>query len=147
MYTAFDTAMAIGVVGVLGTCVGGFIWVIKFMFGKLVPAIDALTEASENTTKSSNANVRATQAATAYLKLRNGRDAEFQKENVTAIRAIPQQIIDSATITAKILAEEVHARAVAVEKVKTDLEETAASPPNQAVKTQTVETQIVNGNH
>src|ERR1039458_6738853 len=116
------TVLAVAVVGVLASCVGGLIWVIKTMFNQIIPLIENGNKTLIKVDASQKANIRATKANTIYLHERNGRDAEFQKENIEAIRAVPQQIIESAKITAKILARETHLAAVAVKKVKTDLE-------------------------
>jgi predicted PurR-regulated permease PerM len=116
------TVLAVAVVGVLASCVGGLIWVIKTMFNQIIPLIENGNKTLIKVDASQKANIRATKANTIYLRERNGRDAEFQKENIEAIRAVPQQIIESAKITAKILARETHLAAVAVKKVKTDLE-------------------------
>src|ERR1039458_2443123 len=116
------TVLAIAVVGVLATCVGALVWVIKFLFQKLLPAFDQQTKVTGRLVTATAANTKATRNADTYLRSRNGRDAEFQKENLKALRAVPKQIIESARITAKILATETHAASVAVKKVKTDLE-------------------------
>lgn len=107
--------MDIAIIGVLGTCVGGLIWVIKKMFNDIVPAINSLTKAT-------TANTKATKSADAYLKARNGRDSTMHKELIESIKEIPLQIIKTANITAKTLVR---------------------TPITQKVDTQQVETQVV----
>lgn len=110
-----DAAIAIAVIGVLGTCVGGLIWVIKEMFNEIIPTINGLTKATQG-------NTRATKAADDYLRARNGRDNAMHKELILAVQAIPEQIIETANITAKALSE---------------------APVNQQVDKQTVKTQVI----
>jgi hypothetical protein len=116
------TVLAVAIVGVLATCVGGLIWVIKTMFRQIIPLIENGNKIIAKVDVSTRANTKATKAADAYLRQRNGRDVEFQKANIAAIQAVPDQIIASAKITAKILAKDTHNAAAAVKKVKTDLE-------------------------
>lgn len=110
-----SSTITIAVVGVLATCVGGLLWVIKFMFTKMVPSIDGLTKATDNNTK-------ATASADRYLKDRNGRDAIMHKELIKAVGEIPKQIIATAEITSKTLKK---------------------APLKQTVKKQEVEVQTV----
>lgn len=89
--TTLDPYIVTGVVAVLGTAVGALIWVIKFMFNKLVPMIEGLTT-------STSANTKATKAADTYLRERNGRDNEVHKEVIKSIKEIVptmQRIADS----------------------------------------------------
>lgn len=82
-------------VAVLGTCVAGFIWVIKKMFNDIIPALSSLTKATA-------ANTRATKTADKYLRDRNGRDATSHKELMRAVEAIPtkmQKIADTQATT------------------------------------------------
>lgn len=78
-----DSAVTIAVVGVLATCVGGLLWIIKFMFMKIVPSIDGLTKATA-------ANTAATKSADKYLRERNGRDNEAHTETLLAIQEVPK---------------------------------------------------------
>lgn len=94
-----QNAVTLAVIGILATCVGGLLWIIKFMFTKLLPAIDGLTKATVS-------NTRAASASTRYLKKRNGRDGEMHKELIKAVGAIPEQIVATANVTAKQLKSE-----------------------------------------
>lgn len=111
---SLDATVAIAVVGVLGTCVGGLIWVIKKMFNQIIPAIDSLTKATQG-------NTRATKSADTYLRERNGRDASMHKELIQAVQAIPEQIIETANITAKALADTPITQKVDKQEVKTQV--------------------------
>lgn len=90
-----NSAVTIAIVGILATCVGGLLWIIKFMFNKMTPLLEGLT-------KSTDANTSATKTADKYLRDRNGRDAESHKESIKAIEAIPlkmQAIADKQAAT------------------------------------------------
>lgn len=113
MNTAPDY-VTIAVVGVLATCVGGLLWIIKFMFNKTVPIVDKLAMATA-------ANTRATKSADKYLRDRNGRDSERHQELLTGIHAIVQKLEDTEIIrvensdkVAKILATNTQKAADAV---------------------------------
>lgn len=124
------TVFAIAVVGVLGTCVGGLIWVIKHLFNNIIPALSGIT-------KSTDSNTRATKAADKYLRQRNGRDSEiaaalikttekYHIQLMGAIAEIPKTNTELAKATAKTLVD---------------------TPAGQAIKTQNVDTQIISGKH
>jgi len=90
-----NEAVMIAALGIVASCVAGLLWVIKFMFNKMIPAIDKLSDTTV-------ANTRATQSADRYLRERNGRDSEFHKSTLKAIKAIPtkmQIIADNQAIT------------------------------------------------
>lgn len=93
-----EATVIITALGIVASCVAGLIWVIKNLFEKILPTLDQLT-------KSTIANTDATKSADSYLKVRNGRDSEMHKELIKSINAIPEQIIKTATVTAKTLKE------------------------------------------
>lgn len=97
------TVLAIAVVGVLATCVGALVWVIKFLFQKLLPAFEQQTKVTRRLVTATAANTKATRAADTYLRDRNGRDNEFQKHNLEAIDAIPAKMQAIADRQAKAL--------------------------------------------
>lgn len=74
-----ETTLAI--VAILATCVGALVWVIKFMFTKIVPLLESLTTAVEK-------NTLATEKADQYLKKRNGRDNEMHQQVLLDLRSI-----------------------------------------------------------
>lgn len=86
-----NDAGLLAALGIVSACVGGLIWVIKTMFSKIIPALEALTNATRQ-------NTSATKAADRYLKQRNGRDIEKHAELLEATQAIPttmQRIADA----------------------------------------------------
>lgn len=117
-----NATTTIAIVGVLATCVGGLLWIIKFLFNQLLPRLDVGNVILEKLTVATQENTTATKNADKYLQERNGRDNEMHAEMIKAINAIPEQIIKTATVTAKVL---------------------AATPVEQHIGTQKVETQVV----
>ncbi len=114
--TSFDPYIITGVVGILATCVGGLLWIIKFMFQRLVPLI-------EEGNKATQANTRATKSADTYLRGRNGRDAEFHDELIKEIQTMPDKITQEI--------KEQHVSAQVVEKAivkKADIKDGTVSP-------------------
>ena len=88
---ADDSAVTLAVVAILASCVGGLLWIIKFMFGQLIPMIEKLNQ-------STLANTEATKNADKYLRDRNGRDGENHEQLIKATEAIAtkmQSIADS----------------------------------------------------
>lgn len=110
-----ESSVTLGILGVLGTCVAGLIWVMKYVFGTLKPLL-------EETLKATQANTKATNHADQYLRERNGRDNAMHKQLLEATQAIPS--------TLKGIADE-QARAI-VKAVKV-----------QNVQEQTVHSQII----
>lgn len=96
--TVANDSITLAVVAILATCVGGLLWIIKFMFGKLVPIIEDLQ-------KVTLANTKATKSADDYLRQRNGRDNEHHQETMKVIQAIPDKMQKIADIQAKTLEE------------------------------------------
>lgn len=89
-----NSTVLLAALGIVSACVAGLLWVIKFMFKELLPTIQGLEHATK-------ANTSATKSADKYLKERNGRDTKIHTELVTAIKEIPAQIVETASITAK----------------------------------------------
>jgi len=98
MNSSTDPYVFTAVIGVLSLAVGALIWVIKFMFTKLLPTIEGLTTATR-------ANTSATKSADTYLRQRNGRDIEKHEELLKATEAIPQKMQKIADTQAKTLIE------------------------------------------
>lgn len=120
-----DGTAVIAIVTVLGSAVAGLIWVIQFLFSKLLPAIEDLQGMVANGNELTKANTSATKSADRYLRGRNGRDAKQHAELVKATQAIP--------ITMRKIADE---QADALKKALTDL-------PAQHVGAQNVDKQTV----
>jgi hypothetical protein len=86
-----NEAVMLSALGIVASCVAGLLWVIKFMFNKLVPLI-------ESGNKLIKQNTYTTKNADKYLKERNGRDTEKHAELLKATKAIPntmQEIADA----------------------------------------------------
>lgn len=71
----------LAIIGLLATTVGALIWVIKYMFDKLLPVIESLKEAVDNNAKQTKENKE-------YLEHRNGRDSKIWKETFEAIKEL-----------------------------------------------------------
>jgi hypothetical protein len=76
-----NSAVTIAVVGVLATCVGGLLWVIKFMFTKLLPIIEKGAKSTETLIEATNRNTK---------EVKN--NAAAHKQLVKAIDKIPEHI-------------------------------------------------------
>lgn len=80
-----NSAVTLAVVGVLATCVGGLLFVIKFMFNRLLPMIEKSNALTET-------NTRVTKDADQYLRERNGRDAEIHGRLIKELKDLPNKI-------------------------------------------------------
>lgn len=76
-----DKEIVLAIVAILATCVGGLIWVIKYLFQKILPVIEQLVKATDK-------NTETTKHADEYLRERNGRDSKMHKEVLDGMRAI-----------------------------------------------------------
>lgn len=84
--------------GIVSSCVLLLGWIIKFMFMKLLPAMENNNKLTEEGNKLTKANTKATTTADIYLRERNGRDNEHHEATLKAIKKIPtvlQEIADS----------------------------------------------------
>lgn len=129
---ASDTAVTIAVVGILGTTVGALIWIIKYLFNKIVPLMENANTNIQTNNRLTKSLERTTKRADEYLRQRNGHDAEVAQqlilttkqahlEVIRAIAEIPAQIKKSADTTAQALHD----------------------APIQNVEKQTVQTQVI----
>lgn len=103
-----EASVILAIVAVLATLVGSLVWVLKFVFEKLLPRIDEGNKIIEKNSHlveklgvSTTQNTAATKSADEYLRQRNGRDNEMHAELIKAVQEIPAQIIKTATVTAK----------------------------------------------
>jgi hypothetical protein len=78
--------------GIVSVCVGVLVWVIKFMFEKILPALENNNKLTAQTIELTKANTKATKSADEYLRQRNGRDNEHHKAALEAINAIPKTL-------------------------------------------------------
>lgn len=106
-----NEAVLLSALGIVGACFAGLIWVIKFQFEKIIPALDGLKNATDN-------NTEATKSADTYLRERNGRDAKMHVELIASIKEIPKQIIDTADKTAHALMDTPISQHVEKQEVK-----------------------------
>lgn len=115
-----NDAGLLAALGIVSACVAGLIWVIKFMFSKLMPMIEKSNILAEQGIKVGEANTSATKAADSYLRERNGRDAEHHRATLKAINAIPSTLkkIANAQEKAIIKAVKVERQSVTEQKVE-----------------------------
>jgi hypothetical protein len=92
-------AVTLAALGILSTCVLGLIWIIKFMFTRLLPVIEAGSTATAKLTEVTKKNTLQIKAADEYLRHRNGRDNEMHTELIKAVREIPAQIITTGALS------------------------------------------------
>lgn len=81
--------------GIVSVSVGALVWIIKYLFTEIKPALVSLVEVTTT-------NTAATKSADIYLRERNGRDNEFHSEVMVALQDIPVQ----ANVQAKTVARE-----------------------------------------
>ena len=83
-----ESTVLLAALGIVATCVGVLVWLIKFMFERIIPAIDGFKEITDATLRATIANTEATKSADTYLRERNGRDNIFHKEVMDELREI-----------------------------------------------------------
>ena len=114
MNGTYDPYLLGGVVSILGLTVGALIWVIKFMFNKLIPRLDKGNEAIGKLVVATNKNMGVIKSADTYLRDRNGRDATTAQllvdttisthhETIKAIKSLQDSMSKTAVTTAKTL--------------------------------------------
>jgi hypothetical protein len=124
-----------GVVAILASCVAGLLWIIKFLFTRLIPRLDKGNEVMEGLVEATKLNTRAVKSADDSRRIVRTRDTKIAEQlikttkeshdtMIKAVQDIPTQIIKSAALTAKAIHE---------------------TPPSQKIDKQEVNTQIVNG--
>jgi len=108
-----NEAVLLSALAIVATCVAGLIWVIKYLFSQIVPAMKGLEEATAQ-------NTAATKSADIYLRERNGRDNEHHSAVLESINEIPKtmkKIADDQS-SAIIKAVSVNKQSVAEQTVK-----------------------------
>lgn len=103
-----NDAGLLAALGIVSACVAALVWVIRFMFGRLVPMIEELI-------KNTAANTSITESADKYLRDRNGRDSEHHKATLSAINKIPTTMKKIADAQAKAIIKAVDIREQHVE--------------------------------
>lgn len=108
-----NEAVLLSALGIVATCVAGLIWVIKYLFSQIVPALNGLE-------KVTRLNTEATKSADTYLRERNGRDNEHHTAVLESINEIPKtmQKIANAQSSAIIEAVSVRRQSVAEQRVE-----------------------------
>lgn len=115
-----ESAVTLAIVGILGTCVAGLIWVIKTMFSSIIPVVENGNNAIEKLVEMTKINTDATKTADKYLRDRNGRDAEMHLELLKATKQIPttmQEIADKQAEAILTNIKQVNEQTVAYQKV------------------------------
>lgn len=95
---ANSDAVVLAALAILASAVGALIFIIKFMFNKLLPRIENGNEAISKLIIATKTNTQVTRNADDYLRARNGRDDANHEKLVEATQAIPlkmQQIADA----------------------------------------------------
>jgi len=71
----------LAIIAILASTVGALIYVIKYMFDKILPILESMQ-------KSVDRNTEATKSNDEYLRYRNGRDNEMHEQVLNSLRAI-----------------------------------------------------------
>lgn len=95
-----DNTVVLSVLAVLGSCVAGLIWVIKHLFTEIKPVLGNISDATLANTRAleklsslTEKNTKATQAADAYLRERNGRDGKMWNQVMHSLEQISSQTV------------------------------------------------------
>lgn len=75
-----STSISIAALGIVATCVGGLIWIIKQGMNKILPVLEGMTAALNTFNKVIEDNSKQVKNNTEYLQHRNGRDSEIWQE-------------------------------------------------------------------
>jgi len=118
--TVSNEAPLLAALTIVSACVAVLVWVIKFLFQKILPAMENNNKLTEQANKATKANTKATKAADTYLRERNGRDNEHHKAVLESIEAIPKAMnkIAKDQEMAIIKAVKVEKQSVAEQKVE-----------------------------
>lgn len=100
-----NDAGLLAALGVVSACVAGLLWIIKFMFNRLVPLLENSNKLMAESNNLTKANTKITHNADQYLRQRNGRDIEFHAKQLESINAIPIKMQEIADAQAKTLIE------------------------------------------
>lgn len=97
-----DNTVVLSVLAVLGSCVAGLIWVIKHLFTEIKPVLGGINESQLANSRALDKlsglvekNTKATESADAYLRQRNGRDAEVWQKVMHSLEQISSQTVDN----------------------------------------------------
>ena len=87
--TVSSEAPLLAALTIVSACVAVLVWVIKFMFTKILPAMENNNKLTAQANVLTKANTKATKSADEYLRERNGRDNEHHAAVLESIKAIP----------------------------------------------------------
>lgn len=90
--TVSSEAPLLAALTIVSACVAVLVWVIKFMFTKILPAMENNNKLTAQANVLTKANTKATKSADEYLRERNGRDNEHHKATLKAIEEIPNTL-------------------------------------------------------
>ena len=79
-----ESTVLLAALAIVSACVASLVWVIKFLFTKMMPAIENLVKVTE-------LNTEATKSSDTYLRERNGRDIHFHENIMKSLIAIQVQ--------------------------------------------------------
>lgn len=91
----------LAVIGILASCVGALVWIIKYLFAKIIPNLEKNTDMLKLLADVTTNNTAATKSADEYLRERNGRDIEFHTQVVERLDAVPLKMEQIALKQAK----------------------------------------------
>jgi len=79
-----ESTVLLAALAIVSACVASLVWVIKFLFAKMMPVIEKLVTVTE-------LNTEATKSSDMYLRERNGRDIHFHENIMKSLIAIQVQ--------------------------------------------------------
>lgn len=130
-----NEAVLLAALGIVSACVGALVWIIKFMFEKILPALENNNKLTASGIELTKANTLATKSADQYLRERNGRDNEHHTAVLESINAIPTTMQTIANAQSKAILEAVK-NGHHIKKQIVDKQEVGKS----TVKSETVQT-------
>ena len=90
-----ESTVLLAALAIVSACVAALVWVIKFLFTKMMPAIENLVKVTE-------LNTDATKSSDTYLRERNGRDIHFHENIMKSLLVIQKgaknQIVEEQTV-------------------------------------------------
>jgi hypothetical protein len=87
----------LAIVAILASTVGALIYVIKYMFDKILPILESLKASVDLNTEQTMISVKRIESNEIYLRKRNGSDSVRWKENTDAINSLTSIIKKTAS--------------------------------------------------
>jgi len=101
-----ESTVHLAALAIVSACVTGMIWIVKFMFEKLLVRMDRGNELMDNNNKllielqlSTQKNTKATESADQYLRDRNGRDAKIHEKQMETAHTLHKELINAINTT------------------------------------------------